>query len=181
VLGDVQKRWTTWRTRRKAKKLDLYATTEELRFHMTPREAYAWWCFLWARKDAHLEQYAADMRRKFPNQRDALYRAEAIRIATEYASVTIDSYKIDELKKLDPITLPGEGVRDMAQSQLQDAAPGRFREILLDVMGPRCTPCKRPGMEEKTAPVRGKKSKQATRAATASSISPVVGAVEGTL
>ena len=86
------------------------------------------------------------------NRRDARYRQEAIRIATEYASLTIDDYDIAALKKLEPLTMPGTGVRDMAQAQLQHAAPGRFREILIDVMGARCTPCGRPDGEGKPGP-----------------------------
>ena len=84
---------------------------------------------------------------------------EAIRIATEYETVTIGNYKIDKLKELEPLTMPGTGVRDLAQWQLQAAAPGRFREILIDVMGPRCTPCERPSDEQKTVHARKKKGK----------------------
>jgi hypothetical protein len=165
VLGNVQERWTAWRIVRKQSGLDLYASPNELRAGTgSAREAFAWWCYLWARKDAHLEQYAVDSRRRFVNRRDAHYRMEAIRIATEYESVTVDDYKIDALKKLEPLTMPGSGVRDMAQSQLQDAAPGRFREILIDVMGPRCTPCARPGDQQKSSGARGKKGRSASPA-----------------
>ena len=155
VLGGretVAERWTSWRASRKGRGDDLYARVRELRMRMPPREAHAWWCFLWAKKDAHLEQYIADSRRRFVNRRDARYRQEAIRIATEYASLTIDDYDIAALKKLEPLTMPGTGVRDMAQAQLQHAAPGRFREILIDVMGARCTPCGRPDGEGKPGP-----------------------------
>jgi hypothetical protein len=42
---------------------------------------------------------------------------------------------------------------------MQVAAPGRFREILLDVMGGRCTECERPRDAEETATARREKQK----------------------
>jgi hypothetical protein len=151
----LRDKWQAWVQSRKAEGLDLYAPFAALRqgiampdgsrrfWNRTRREDFAWWLYLWARKDAHLDQLAIDSRRRAIHRRDAHYRREAIRIATEFESVTVDDFKIDELKKLDPLTMPGEGIRDLAQHQLQAAAPGRFRELLLEVMGPRCTPCAR--------------------------------------
>jgi hypothetical protein len=145
VLGDVRDRWRTWVRDRKARGEDLYAPMQALRVTLAPREAFAWWCYLWARKTAHLEQFAADVGRQFVNRRDAHYRAEAIRLATEFSSLTVDDYSIAKLKELEPLTLPGTGVRDLAQWQLHASAPGRFREILLEVLGPRGAKCERPG------------------------------------
>jgi hypothetical protein len=150
VLGDgVQNRWVGWKKARKARGKDLYAELHALRDLLSEaaHESLAWWCWLWAHKDLHLEEYARASRLRFERRRDAHYRAEAIRIATRYESVTVDSYSIAKLKKLAPLTMPGTGVRDIPQSQLHDAAPGRFREILLEVLGPCGSTCEQPGNE----------------------------------
>jgi hypothetical protein len=143
VFPDLFTRWRGWVVDRKSRNLNLYAPLCIVRATMPDREAVAWWAYLWARKTKHLEQLIADERRRFVHRRDAHYRAEAIRLATRYARLTIDDFSIAELKELPPLTMPGEGVRTLSQSQLQAAAPGRFRELLLEVMGPRCTPAKR--------------------------------------
>lgn len=143
--------WREWVKARKAEGLDLYATSAELRPWLVARgvqdqtQHAAFALYVWARKDAHLQQYAVDSRRRFVNRRDAFFRAEAIRIATEFASVTCDKYAISDVKELPDLTMPGEGERDQAQHQAQAAAPGRFREILREVMGARCELCERVG------------------------------------
>lgn len=157
--------WREWVASRKSLGLDLYAMPRELVRHRwanyteTAGSRFAFWCLLWAKKDAHLSQYAIDSARRFEHRRDAFFRAEAIRIATEFAEVTVDNYNIADLKKLAPITMPGETPRDRAQHQLHEAAPGRFREILKEVMGTRCTPHERSGDEKKPGGARsgGKK------------------------
>lgn len=166
VLGGdeaVLERWRLWREQRNERGEDIYAPLSVLRRTMEPEPALAWWCFLWARKDRHLERLAKDSLRRFANRRDAHYRREAIRIATRFESVTIDNYSIAKLKELEPLTLPGTGVRDLAQWQLHAAAPGRFREILLEVMGPRVTSIERPGDAKTPGTARGRKSKRIQR------------------
>jgi hypothetical protein len=157
----VRERWRAWVLDRKSRREDLYAPMMALRAMSggDSQESFAWWCWIWARKVAHLDQLAVDSRRRFTHRRDAHYRADAIRLATEFVELTIDNYSIAKLKELPPLTMPGEGVRDMAQSQLHSAAPGRFREILLEVMGPRCTPCERPSEEVARKPKGKRKSK----------------------
>lgn len=153
VLGaeKASEMWRTWTESQLRSHRDLYADPHVFRemFSLDTHGALAFWCFVWAKKDKHLSQFAIDSARRFEHRRDAFFRSEAIRIATEFSEITVDKYNIAELKKLDPITMPGETPRDLAQHQLHQAAPGRFREILREVMGPRCTPCKRPGDPKK--------------------------------
>lgn len=125
----------------------------------TPEQCLAWWLYLWSRKDKHLRQYAADAARRSVARRDAFFKREAIRIATQFELCTVDSYSIADLKKKPPLTLPGDFVPEIASRNLQRAAPGRFREILLETMGDRCTPCERPGDAEMPGPSRNAKKK----------------------
>jgi hypothetical protein len=150
VLGAerAHEMWRAWVVDRKSRDEDLYVIPSELKGGTT-KERFAFWCLLWAKKDAHLQQYAIDEARRFEQRRDAFYRMEAIRISTEFASVTVDDYNIAELKKLEPITMPGDPPR--LQGTLQAAAPGRFREILQEAMWPRCKPCGRDKEEVKEA------------------------------
>ena len=124
---------------------------------LAPTQTAALWCYVWARKDEHLQQLAVDLKRRAEHMRDAHFRREAIRIATLYASVTVDGYKISALKALPPLTMPGDVPREQAQHNAQAAAPGRFREILREVMGPRCTPSERPGDPQKAGVARRRK------------------------
>lgn len=161
VLGDaVVEQWRAWVRDRRAAEEDLYAPMREVRRAMSGREALAWWLWTWSRKHAHLVQVAADVRRNATNARDYHYRLEAIRMATEFESLTVDDYSIADLKQREPLTMPGTGVRDRPQWQLQHAAPGRFREILLDVMGPRCKECERPCEVHEAVPARAAKPKR---------------------
>lgn len=167
--------WEEWKSKRLSSQKDLYAPASVQRRWLATRglvdqsDRAAWALYTWARKDEHLRQYAADSRRRYANRRDAFYRGEAIRIATEFESVSVDNYKIAGLKQLPLLTMPGDAPRDQTQHNVQAAAPGRFREILLDVMGSRCTPCERPGGIEKPVTarkrkVRGKKGEVASAA-----------------
>lgn len=155
--------WSEWVKERKARGEDLYAPACVARrwlrrFGIDDQDAHAGWLFYtWARKDEHLEQYAADSRRRFQNRRDALFRQEAIRIATEFSEVTVDNYSIASLKELPSLSMPGDAPRDQAQHQAHSAAPGRFREILMDVMGPRCSPCERRSDGESVGTARKQK------------------------
>ncbi len=140
VLGDAHAVWCRWKKHRKERGLDLYEEPRALRRWLgsDQQEAFAMWAYVWARKDAHLQQLVADSRRRFEHRREAFFRHAAIRVATEFSSITVDDYKISEMKELPEITLPGDIPRDRAQHNAQAAAPGRFREILREVMGPRC-------------------------------------------
>lgn len=184
ALGEERRRalWREWRAERLARGEDFYVRPWLLRRWLSRQGVedqdaiVGFWAYLWARKDEHLCQYAVDSRRRFVNRRDAFYRGEAIRIATEFDRVTVDSYKISALKELPSLTMPGDGVRDQAQSQAQSAAPGRFREILLEVMGPRCTPVERSSGEKKTGTARKRKGASVRGDATAMSDSTVAAA-----
>lgn len=161
VLGDaVDERWRAWVRERRASKRDLYCSMREVRRTMAGREALAWWLWTWSRKHAHLTQMAADVRRGAADARDQHYRLEAIRMATEFERLTVDGYSIADIKKREPLTMPGTGVRDRPQWQMQVAAPGRFREILLDVMGGRCKKCERPREAQEAVPARAVKAKR---------------------
>lgn len=155
--------WKAWKEERLSRGEDLYAPLCVLRRWLRSRGVVsqtahaAFWAYTWARKDQHLLQYAADSRRRFTARRDAFFRTQAIRIATGYSSVTIDSYKISALKVLPSLTMPGDTPRDQAQHNAQAAGPGRFREILIEVMGSRCTPSERTSGEAETPPPPRKK------------------------
>jgi hypothetical protein len=160
VFEDVGLRWKAWVEDRKSRHEDLYAPICTIRrTELGARESFAWWCWIWAKKDAHLEQLAVDLKRKNIHRRDTHYRKEAIRLATEFAFLTIDKYSITNLKERAPLTMPGEAPRDVAAWQVQVAAPGRFREILVEVMGGRCTLCERPNDAKIPGGARGKKRK----------------------
>jgi hypothetical protein len=165
VLGDqrVRTMWGEWKVERLPRGEDLYPSWMVHRRWLAGRgmtsqsERAAWILYTWARKDDHLTQYAANDLARFVRRRDAFFRAAAIRIATEFSSVTVDDYKISTLKELPQLTMPGERPREIPQHNVHAAAPGRFREILLEVMGPRCTPCERSGGEKKGRPARREK------------------------
>lgn len=158
VFGrSLKGRWIEWVRDRKSRGEDLYVDAWVARKMMRrePQErVIAWWLYIWARKDEHMMQLVADSRRRFTNRRDSFFRREAIRIATEFESVTVDQYNLAPLRELPSLTMPGDTPRDQAQHNSAAAAPGRFREILLEVMGPRCEPCERSGGEADTASAR---------------------------
>jgi hypothetical protein len=161
VLGDaVVEQWRQWVRERRGYGQDLYAPMREVRCILRGREALAWWLWTWSRKHAHLVQIATDVRRNAVSARDQHYRLEAIRMATEFESLTVDGYSIADLKEREPLTMPGTGVRDLPQWQLQVAAPGRFREILLDVMGSRCAKGERPSDAQEVGGARPEKAKR---------------------
>lgn len=150
-FGDALK--SLWRTWVESKPRDLFPTLTQadrwirVRGYHEQASRLAWWLYLWLRKDQHLRQWSADARVRFENARDALFRDTAIRLSTQFETVTVDDYDIAELKKHPmPLTLPGEAVNKTSQHNAQYAAPGRFRELLREVMGSRATPCERPGV-----------------------------------
>lgn len=155
--------WAAWKADRLSRAEDLYALPRLqrawLEHHVvtSQQDRAAFWAYCWACKDEHLCQYAVDSRRRFTSRRDALFRAEAIRIATEFSTVAMDAYRIASLKELPSLAMPGDVPRDPAQHNAQAAAPGRFREILVELMGPRCSLCERSSGEPKAAGARGRK------------------------
>lgn len=157
-LGEL---WERWKRQRKLLGLDLFESHPVRAGKWCSgdsREQLAWWLWLWARKDRHLRQYAADSMRRFEARRDQYFRHEAIRLGTYFERVTVDSYSIAELKKKPVINTRENRPVELAQRNLQAAAPGRFREILLEVMGSRCTPCERPGSRKSTGIARTRKA-----------------------
>lgn len=167
ALGDAHRTWRAWKGERLARGEDLYAPAWLVRRWLRTRgvteqaHVAAFWLYVWARKDEHLCQLARDSKRRFEARRDAHYRQAAIRIATEFESVTVDKYSIAAMKELPALTRPGDPPRERAQHNAQAAAPGRFREILREVMGPRCTPCERSGGVEKAGTARKRNGKAA--------------------
>lgn len=149
----VRALWMQWRADRLAAGLDLHASMGGalpwLRgqgMAASPEVRLAWWLWTWARKDRHLRQWAADARAGFENARDALFRESVIRLSTQYETLTIDSYSIAKLKELPaPLRVTGDVVIPVAQHHVQLVAPGRFREMLREVMGGRCEPRERSG------------------------------------
>lgn len=166
--GSAHAVWVAWKRDRLARGEDLYAPAWLVRRWLVGRGVreqsahVAFWLYVWARKDEHMCQLAVDSLRRFAHRRDAHYRAEAIRLSTEFRELYVDAYKIAALRVLPEITLPGDGVRDQAQHQAHAAAPGRFREILIEVMGSRVTPRERSGDAPKTR--RKTSAKTATEA-----------------
>lgn len=163
--GAVHELWAAWRAvGHRDLFLPLHEAARWLRGRgLSSRTAHlAWWLYTWARKDRHLRQVAQAMRVGFENARDALFRMTAIGLATQYETLSIDNYSIARLKERPAVTsrprrkltLPGEASNETAKRRLQAVAPGRFREILCEVMGPRCAPCERPGDECEAGPAR---------------------------
>jgi hypothetical protein len=166
-LGEDVSR-TIWRDWVASRPRDLFPSLVDAdrwiraRGHAHQDDRIAWWLYCWARKDAHLRQVEADTRRKFERARDAVFRDAAIRIATKHETITVDSYSIAWLKEREPLTMPGEAPQSPdTRLHLQYAAPGRFREILREAMGPRCTPCERPCDDE--TPGTARKPKKRTK------------------
>ena len=168
ALGDAHGVWRSWKTDRLSRGEDLYAPAWLVRRWLASHgvtgqvQAAAFWAYVWSRKDEHLCQLAVDSRRRFVARRDAYYRSEAIRIATEFSEVTVDKYSVAALRVLPELTMPGDPPRETAQHNAQAAAPGRFREILIEVMGSRCE--RSSGSEE---PGTARKRKRSTSRAVA--------------
>lgn len=167
-LGEL---WKAWRAERLGAKRDLFAHLRVADRWMRARgfssqdDRMAWWLFLWAKKDAHLRQYAADSLQRFAARRDAHYRRIAIRLATQFETMTVDKFDVAGLRTLPDLSLPGQVVNETAQHNAALAAPGRFREILLDVMGPRCTKCERPDAAKEAGAARSAKRRKTPAAA----------------
>lgn len=162
----LRRLWTQWRNYRLGAGRDLFAYLRTAdrwirqQGYAAQEDRLAFWLYLWARKDAHLRQYSADSLGRFEARRHEFYRLEAIRIATQFETVTVDKYSIAELKKLPEIKMPNDRVNERAQHNLQLAAPGQFREILREVMGDRCKPSERSGADETPGTARNAKTKK---------------------
>lgn len=135
--------WQTWKTERFARQLDLFVSSMSdgaawAREHgvSKPAARLAWWCFLWARKDAHLRQYFGDQSRRAHHQRDAFYRDHAIRIGTTFDTLVIDDTDFAKMAKRKNPEETDEAW-DKARQNRHTFAPGRCREIFLDIFGPR--------------------------------------------
>lgn len=161
-LGD--KRWELWaawkstafqgkKAKRGQRRNELFVTEEgaaawlRTQGYSDPEDWLAWWLFTWVHKDTHLRQYAADVTACFQRARDAMFRREAIRISTQYKTISIDGFDIAQLKEKPELSDAGDN--DKARHNLQAASPGRFREILLEVMGKRCTKRERSAEKQK--------------------------------
>lgn len=146
--------WQLWRAHRFDSGRDLFAYLRvadrwiKRQGYSEQEDRMAWWLYLWTRKDAHLRQYAADSMRRFDDRREQFFRNEAIRIATQHETVTVDKYNIAQLKKLPELTTAENRPNERAQRNLQLAAPGRFREVLLETMGDRCARSERPSGDD---------------------------------
>lgn len=137
--------WAQWKTDRLAAGRDLFSWLRvasrwiRSRGYGAQEDRAAWWLYLWAMKERHMKGYALDSRRRFEARREAFFKAEAIRIATAVETVSVDSYSVAELKKLPDLVTSENRPNEKARYNLQLAAPGRFREVLLETMGSRCT------------------------------------------
>lgn len=99
---------------------------------LTPTEARAFYALTWARKDQHLEQYNTDVRRRAERWRDAIFRREAIRLATQYHTLVDDDRDLSRAKEL-PDVLAEENAWQRLRTIRQNVAPGRCREIFREV------------------------------------------------
>jgi hypothetical protein len=144
--------WLDWK---RSKPRDLFASLPEASRWLKIKAQFAhkrldqqtrlaWWLFTWTKKDDHLRQWKADAEASFSRARDAFFREHAIRLATQYETMTIDDYSIADLKEQPELKRHGDHVLEHVQYNLQHAAPGRFREILLETMGGRCREQSRP-------------------------------------
>lgn len=147
--------WLAWK---KSKPRDLFVSLPEasrwLQDHFKGRwkvqpelhqqARLAWWLFTWTKKDHHLRQWSADAEAGFVRARDQFFRERAILLGTQFETMTIDKYSIADLKKQPELKLRGDHVPEHVHYNLQHAAPGRFREILLETMGGRCREQSRP-------------------------------------
>jgi len=113
--------------------------------HSSQQERLGWWLYCWAQKDRHLSRWAAEKSLQVTRRRDQLFRDTAIELSKKYATLTVDNYSLADLRKLPELKMPGDFEVEQARYNFQHAAPGRFREILTEVMGPRLAPCERPG------------------------------------
>lgn len=129
--------WHEWKVYRRSVGGDLFPKPR--RSHAWARQngiweqRLVWWCYLWARKEEHLQEYAARQRRRSRFQRDELFRKEAIRIATQFETVTLDELDLAQLAKRPPTEETDQWARSRRTRQL--VAPGRFKQILIEVMG----------------------------------------------
>lgn len=165
AIGEERVRgwWRAWVAQRRGSDLDLFASpTAASRWVAsmgeTSQEARAaWLLYTWTRKDGHLRQLAADVEVKFQRRRDAIFRREAIRISTAVETIAVDDYEISPLKERPELVTSETRPNDIAQHNAHAAAPGRFREILLEVMGPRCTEIERSSDARTTGGARSQK------------------------
>lgn len=60
----------------------------------TDQDVLGWWCYTWAMQCRHLGQERARLRQRVVQQRDAIYKREAIRLSTRYETVTVVAPRI---------------------------------------------------------------------------------------
>lgn len=137
----VRELWLAWKAHRLSRNRDLFAllpvTTKWARARgLNNQQALSFWCYLWSRKDKHLRQYAADLRRRAEAQRGAFYRNEAIRLSTQFDSLVTDDTRLSEQKRKPKVEQESDEFRHMREMR-QGVAPGRCREIFREVFGPR--------------------------------------------
>ena len=137
----LQAMWSAWKAERLRAGRDLFAVREVATKWVVSRggsseDGLAWWAYLWARKDAHLHQYACNIRRRAEHQRDALYRAEAIKLATRYTELVTASTLLSGMKRKPDADQESDGFKHL-RGLRQAVAPGRCREILREVFGAR--------------------------------------------
>lgn len=167
---ELRETWKKWKDRRFAEKMDLYCRPENVHLwiKLEPTKRVAFYLYMWARKDRHLRDWERQMTRHGELARDEVFRREAIRLATRYKVMVHDGMSIAESAKLADID-ERDTLHKVARGQRVISAPGRFREVLIEVFGGksggRVIVREREGAKEK--PVTSRKRKAAKNGAAA--------------
>jgi len=133
---ELRETWKQWKDLRFAEGLDLYCRPENVHIwiKLEPAKRIAFYLYLWARKDRHLREWERQMTRHGELARDEVFRREAIRLATRYHVMVHDGMSIADLAKRAEID-ERDVLHKSARGQRVIAAPGRFREVLIEVFG----------------------------------------------
>lgn len=152
--GELRRAWARWRQERlgwqkrtgnRSSKLrakrDLFCSLPEASrwartMSWSAGQRLSFWCYLWVEKDKHLRQYAEDIRERAECERDAFYRREAIRLATQYETLVTDDTRLSEQKRKPGTEVESDEFRRLREIR-HHVAPGRCREIMREVFGSR--------------------------------------------
>jgi hypothetical protein len=139
VLGDDVRceLWQRWRRYALERKLDLLPELADAQAlsGLSEVQAKVWWLDLWRRKDGHLKQWEADVRRHALAHRREIFRVAAARLAGKYSSLVIEDLNLAALVAVPPPTEHDDGGKEQARKNHQAAAPGECRSALVAAFG----------------------------------------------
>lgn len=134
--------WQDWKAERLSSGRDLFPRLGTCSRWMAQRgaksgaERLAFWLFLWVLKDRHLRRSAGHMRDRSEHQRDAKYREAALDLRAKFSDLVCDSSNLSQQKRR-PRVEDESNEYQRLRTLRQNAAPGRCRELLKEVFGPR--------------------------------------------